>query len=60
MTTASYIKLRLIVPLLCYGVISFFFAMVNLPFKIHFGAHFTYAGGFFLWWITLWLGMGAV
>jgi hypothetical protein len=43
-----------------YLVISFFFAMVSLPFKVHFGAHFTYAGGFFLWAFTLWLGMASV
>lgn len=30
--------------------------MVNLPFKVHFGgAHFIYAGGFFLWWFSLFL-----
>ena len=34
--------------------------MINLPFKVHFDAHFTYAGGFFLWWFTLYLGMAAV
>jgi flavin-dependent dehydrogenase len=37
-----------------------FFAMINLPFKIHFDAHYTYAGGFFLWAFTLYLGMAAV
>ena len=34
--------------------------MVSLPFKVHFDAHFTYAGGFFLWAFTLYLGMSAV
>ncbi|TXT08647.1 hypothetical protein VHUM_02775 [Vanrija humicola] len=60
MTNRAYIAYRLIAPVCLYFVISFFFAMVNLPFKIHFGAHFTYAGGFFLWWIILFLGMTAV
>ncbi|WVF69967.1 hypothetical protein IAT40_004752 [Kwoniella sp. CBS 6097] len=60
MTTGHYIAYRLIAPLCLYSVISFFFAMVNLPFKIHFGAHFTYGGGFFLWWFTLFLGMSAL
>lgn len=34
--------------------------MVNLPFDIHFDAHFTYAGGFFLWAFTTYLGMAAL
>ncbi|RXK34694.1 hypothetical protein M231_08046 [Tremella mesenterica] len=34
--------------------------MISLPFKAHFGAHFTYAGGFFLWAWTLFLGMASV
>ncbi|WWD00523.1 hypothetical protein V866_007440 [Kwoniella sp. B9012] len=60
LTTRAYLIYRIVAPLCLYFVISFFFAMINLPFKIHFGAHFTYAGGFFLWWFTLFLGMGAV
>jgi hypothetical protein len=43
-----------------YSVISVFFAMINLPFKVKFGAHFTYGGGFFLWCFTLYLGMSSV
>jgi hypothetical protein len=34
--------------------------MISLPFKVHFGAHFTYAGGFFLWAFTLFMGMSSV
>ncbi|WWC59308.1 uncharacterized protein I303_101859 [Kwoniella dejecticola CBS 10117] len=60
LTTKHYLIYRISAPLALYFVISFFFAMVNLPFKIHFGAHYTYGGGFFLWWFTLFLGMGAV
>lgn len=60
LTTAAYIRYRLIAPIVQYFFVSLLFAMVNLPFKIHFGAHFTYAGGFFLWWIVLWLGMISV
>ncbi|ORX38840.1 hypothetical protein BD324DRAFT_576967 [Kockovaella imperatae] len=60
LTTKSYIFYRLASPLLCYLPISFLFAMVSLPFKVHFGAHFTYAGGFFLWAFTLFLGMASV
>ncbi|ODN82224.1 hypothetical protein L202_02510 [Cryptococcus amylolentus CBS 6039] len=58
--TRSYIMYRLITPLCLYLVISFFFVMVNLPFKVHFDAHYTYAGGFFLWWFSLYLGMCSV
>ncbi|WVQ98009.1 hypothetical protein IAU59_005129 [Kwoniella sp. CBS 9459] len=60
MTTGHYIAYRLVAPMCLYAIISFFFAMINLPFKIHFGTHFTYAGGFFLWWFTLFLGMSAL
>jgi hypothetical protein len=48
------------VPLILYLPISLLFAMINLPFKVHFDAHFTYAGGFFLWWVILYLGMASV
>ncbi|KAJ9117426.1 hypothetical protein QFC22_004276 [Naganishia vaughanmartiniae] len=34
--------------------------LINLPFKLPFAAKYTYAGGFFLWWIVLWAGMMAV
>jgi hypothetical protein len=34
--------------------------MVSLPFHVNFGAHFTYAGGFFLWSFILFLGMSSV
>ncbi|ADV22219.1 endoplasmic reticulum protein [Cryptococcus gattii Ru294] len=60
LTTRSYIMYRLVSPLCLYFPVSFFFAMINLPFKVDFGAHFTYAGGFFLWWFALFLGMAAV
>lgn len=59
LTTKAYLIYRIVVPLAVYFPLSFFFAMINLPFKLHFGAHFTYAGGFFLWWFILYLGMAA-
>jgi hypothetical protein len=34
--------------------------VVNLPFKVQFDAHYTYAGGFFLWSFTLFLGMASL
>ncbi|KIR35936.1 endoplasmic reticulum protein [Cryptococcus deuterogattii MMRL2647] len=60
LTTRSYIMYRLVSPLCLYFPVSFFFAMINLPFKVDFDAHYTYAGGFFLWWFALFLGMAAV
>lgn len=60
MTTKAYIAFRLIVPPLIYIPVGLLFAMVTLPFKAHFGAHYTYAGGFFLWAFTVWLGMCAL
>lgn len=60
MKTRSYIIYRLAVPMILYLPISFLFAMVNLPFEVHFDAKYTYAGGFFLWAFTLYLGMASV
>lgn len=60
LTNRAYIAYRLIAPLILYLPLSFFFAMISLPFKVHFGAHFTYAGGFFCFWFLLFLGMGSV
>lgn len=60
MKTSSYIMYRLAVPVLLYLPISLLFTMVNLPFRVHFDAHYTYAGGFFLWWFSSYLGMCAL
>jgi len=60
LTTRAYIAFRLIVPPILYTLLGLLFAMVTLPFKAHFGAHYTYAGGFFLWAFTVWLGMCAL
>ncbi|TYJ57462.1 hypothetical protein B9479_001779 [Cryptococcus floricola] len=62
LTTPSFLLYRLIAPVTLYLPLSFFFSLVDLPFKVHFAAHpqFTYAGGFFLWWFTLFLGMSAL
>ncbi|WVQ76068.1 hypothetical protein IAR50_005705 [Cryptococcus sp. DSM 104548] len=58
--TRSYIMYRLLAPICLYIPISLIFVMVNLPFKVNFDAHYTYAGGFFLWWCSLFLGMCSV
>lgn len=56
----SYARMRLFVPLVAYIPLSFSYAMVNLPFKITFDAKYSYAGGFFLFWVFVYLGMGAL
>jgi hypothetical protein len=58
LTTRSYLTIRIVTPICNYFVLSFFFCMIDLPFKVPFGqGPFSYAGGFFLWWIFLWAGM---
>jgi hypothetical protein len=57
MSTPALIAYRLIVPMTLYIPLALSFAMISLPFHAHFDAHFTYAGGFFLWFFTVWLGM---
>jgi hypothetical protein len=56
LSTASYIKLRVIMPILLYFPVSLIYAMISLPFKLPFGAKYTYAGGFFLFWILTYVG----
>ncbi|KIO28765.1 hypothetical protein M407DRAFT_176434 [Tulasnella calospora MUT 4182] len=56
----SYARMRLLVPLVIYIPLSFSYAMVNLPFKITFDAKYTYAGGFFLFWVFVYMGMAAL
>ncbi|KIO25208.1 hypothetical protein M407DRAFT_244144 [Tulasnella calospora MUT 4182] len=52
--------MRVFVPLVAYIPLSFSYAMVNLPFKITFDAKYTYAGGFFLFWVFVYMGMAAL
>ncbi|KAG8950622.1 hypothetical protein FRC04_007246 [Tulasnella sp. 424] len=56
----SYARMRVFVPLVTYIPLSLSYAMVNLPFKITFGAKYTYAGGFFLFWVFVYLGMAGL
>ncbi|KAG8685706.1 hypothetical protein FRC11_010194 [Ceratobasidium sp. 423] len=56
----SYLYLRLLVPLGLYFPLSLAFAMVSLPFHPPFGAKYTYAGGFFLYFIYTYIGMAAL
>jgi hypothetical protein len=45
LTTKTLLVARIALPLFLYFWISLIFAMLNLPFKVPFGAKFTYAGG---------------
>ncbi|KAG9032788.1 hypothetical protein FS837_002639 [Tulasnella sp. UAMH 9824] len=60
LTFGSYAKMRLIVPMIAYIPISFSYAMINLPFKVTFGERFSYAGGFFIFWLYVYMGMAAL
>ncbi|KAF8602424.1 hypothetical protein BDV93DRAFT_444098 [Ceratobasidium sp. AG-I] len=56
----SYLWLRILVPLALYLPLSLAFAMVSLPFHAPFGAKYTYAGGFFLYFFYTYIGMAAL
>ncbi|KAG8994623.1 hypothetical protein FRB94_012637 [Tulasnella sp. JGI-2019a] len=56
----SYIGLRLVAPMLLYIPVSFSYAMISLPFHATFGDKYGYAGGFFLFWIFVYLGMASL
>ncbi|GFZ51748.1 hypothetical protein JCM24511_09516, partial [Saitozyma sp. JCM 24511] len=60
LTNRSYLAYRIVAPLTLYSVVSFFYAMVNLPFKVDFGAKYSYHNGFFLWAFVLNLGMASL
>lgn len=56
----SYLSLRVLVPLGLYVPLSFAFAMISLPFHAPFDAKYSYAGGFFLYFVYTYLGMAAL
>ncbi|GAB1528084.1 hypothetical protein RhiTH_011275 [Rhizoctonia solani] len=56
----SYLYLRILVPLGLYFPLSLAFAMVSLPFHAPFGTKYTYAGGFFLYFVYTYMGMCAL
>ena len=60
LNTAALIRLRIITPLIIYLPVSLIYAMISLPFKIPFGAKYSYAGGFFLFQIMVYVGMAAL
>ncbi|KAG8724775.1 hypothetical protein FRC09_014411 [Ceratobasidium sp. 395] len=60
LTLKSYLWLRILVPLGLYFPLSLAFAMISLPFHAPFGAKYTYAGGFFLYFAYTYMGMAAL
>ncbi|KAG9019841.1 hypothetical protein FRB90_003430 [Tulasnella sp. 427] len=60
LTFGSYAKIRLIVPMIAYIPLSLSYAMISLPFKVTFGAKYSYAGGFFLFFLYVYMGMAAL
>ncbi|KAB5590166.1 Nitrosoguanidine resistance protein SNG1 [Ceratobasidium theobromae] len=56
----SYLYLRIFVPLALYLPLSLAFSMISLPFHAPFGAKYSYAGGFFLYFLYTFMGMTAL
>ncbi|KAG8933505.1 hypothetical protein FRC02_011705 [Tulasnella sp. 418] len=56
----SYAIVRVVLPLLVYIPLSFSYAMISLPFKLTFDAKFSYAGGFFIYWLYNYMGMASL
>ncbi|CDZ98488.1 Domain of unknown function DUF3533 [Phaffia rhodozyma] len=56
----SLVMMRIFTPLVSYIFVAFFYTMIDLPFKLPFGAKYTYAGGFFLWYVFVYMGMAAL
>ncbi|TIB58762.1 hypothetical protein E3P77_04176, partial [Wallemia ichthyophaga] len=58
---SSYIGMRILVPLCLYVVIALLFTMLNLPWDVHFDAHFSNtAKGFFCTYALFLVGMSAL
>ncbi|PCH39530.1 hypothetical protein WOLCODRAFT_159125 [Wolfiporia cocos MD-104 SS10] len=60
LSIGSYVALRVFAPLLAYIPLSLAFAMVLLPFHVPLSTKYTEAQGFFLFWIIVYVFMGAV
>ncbi|KAF8602433.1 hypothetical protein BDV93DRAFT_524025 [Ceratobasidium sp. AG-I] len=56
----SYLQLRILVPLALYFPLSLSFVMISLPFHAPFGAKYTYAGGFFLYFAYTYMSISAL
>ncbi|PFH46702.1 hypothetical protein AMATHDRAFT_69276 [Amanita thiersii Skay4041] len=59
LTTSSFIQLRLFAPVVAYFILSLFYSLLSLAFKVNFGRKFG-PGGFVLFWILNWVGMLSV
>ncbi|KDQ16744.1 hypothetical protein BOTBODRAFT_144484 [Botryobasidium botryosum FD-172 SS1] len=57
LTMRSYLLLRCVVPIIAYIPVSFSYTMIDLPFHIPFASKYSYAGGYFVLWIYMWMGM---
>jgi len=57
---SSYLKLRIIVPLVIYFPLSLSYVLVNLAFHLPFGARYNYASGFCLFWVYVYLAMASL
>lgn len=60
LSTGQLVRLRIFSPLLLYFVLSFSYALIGLAFKPPFDAKFGYAGGFFLWWVYIFMTMASL
>lgn len=60
LTTRELLQLRILAPLILYAPLSFSYAMISLAFKVPFGAKFSYGGGFFLYWVFVYLTMASL
>ncbi|KAH8113159.1 hypothetical protein DFH11DRAFT_365230 [Phellopilus nigrolimitatus] len=60
LTFSSYLFIRIAMPLLFYIPLSLSYAMISLPFKLPFGARYSYGTGFFAFFAFIYLGMCAL
>ncbi|KAF8602436.1 hypothetical protein BDV93DRAFT_607477 [Ceratobasidium sp. AG-I] len=56
----SYLWLRILAPLALYFPLSLSFIMISLPFHAPFGAKYTYAGRFFLYFAYTYMSIAAL
>ncbi|KIJ68923.1 hypothetical protein HYDPIDRAFT_144365 [Hydnomerulius pinastri MD-312] len=56
----SYLALRFAVPLLAYIPMSLTYALVSIAFQLPTNARYSAVGGFFLFWMYVYMGMAAL
>ncbi|WFD44778.1 hypothetical protein MPSI1_003449 [Malassezia psittaci] len=57
LTLRSIIAMRILTPVLSYIPISLMYTLLNIPFKLPYGATFPYGGGVMVWWCVSYTGM---